>query len=359
MASASTASEHVLDRYILAKTDALVGQVTAAMDAYDLSGACATVRSYLDALTNWYVRRSRDRFWSGDSAAFDTLYTVLETVCRVVAPLAPLTAEEIWRGLTGGRSVHLTDWPVTAGPSGDTLVSAMDEVREVASAALSLRKAQNLRVRLPLPTLTVAAADAPALRPFVDLIADEVNVKRVELTEDVSAVSEQVLTVVPRVLGPRVGGAVQEVIRAVKAGEWTMVDGVPVAAGVALAEGEYELRLVARAGGSAAPITGGVVLLDTALTPELVTEGLARDVVRVVQQARRGAGLDVSDRVALRIASLDEVVAAVREHEAFVASEVLATSILYVADGVGVTGVTGFTGEVGDGQTVTVFVERS
>jgi isoleucyl-tRNA synthetase len=125
---------------------------------------------------------------------------------------------------------------------------------------------------------------------------------------------------------------------------------------VTLAEGEYELRLVARAGGSAAPITGGVVLLDTALTPELVAEGLARDVVRVVQQARREAGLDVSDRVALRIASLDEVVAAVREHEAFVASEVLATSITYEGGGVGVTG---FTGEVGDGETVTVFVERS
>jgi isoleucyl-tRNA synthetase len=352
-ASASTAGEHVLDRYILAKTDALVGQVTAAMDAYDLSGACAAARSYLDALTNWYVRRSRDRFWSGDSAAFDTLYTVLETVCRVVAPLAPLTAEEIWRGLTGDRSVHLTDWPVTAGPSDDALVSAMDQVREVASAALSLRKAQNLRVRLPLPTLTVATADAPALRPFADLIADEVNVKRVELTEDVSALSEQVLTVVPRVLGPRVGGAVQEVIRAVKAGEWTMVDGAPVAAGVTLAEGEYELRLVARAGGSAAPITGGVVLLDTALTPELTAEGVARDVVRAVQQARREAGLDVSDRVALTLSASDEVIAAVRAYEAFVAGEVLATSVTFgeVADG--------FTGEVGDGQTVAVFVERS
>lgn len=348
-----TDSSHVLDRYVLAKTHALVEDVRSAMDAYDLSGACGAVRSYLDALTNWYVRRSRDRFWDGDADAFDTLYTVLETVARVVAPLAPLTAEEVWRGLTGGRSVHLADWPAADGlPADDELVAAMDAVRDVCSAALSLRKAQGLRVRLPLATLTVAAQDAPRLAPFADLIADEVNVKRVELTEDVSAHCEQVLTVVPRALGPRVGGAVQTVIKAVKSGEWTLVDGRPVAAGVALEEGEYELKLVAAAGSSAAPVPGGVVLLDTEVTPELAAEGLARDVVRAVQQARREAGLHVSDRIALRVDAPADVETAVREHEAFVTGEVLATSVAFgpVEDG--------FTGEVGEG-TVTVAVARA
>ena len=115
-----TDSEHLLDRYVLAKTGELVAEVTRQMDAYDVSGACTTVRSYLDALTNWYVRRSRDRFWAGDRDAFDTLYTVLETLARVVAPLAPLTAEEIWRGLTGERSVHLTDWPAAEPSSRST-----------------------------------------------------------------------------------------------------------------------------------------------------------------------------------------------------------------------------------------------
>jgi isoleucyl-tRNA synthetase len=353
-ASVSTRSGNVLDRYILAKTHALVASVTEALDAYDLSGACAGVRSYLDALTNWYIRRSRDRFWAGEPEAFDTLYTVLETVCRVVAPLAPLTVEEIWRGLTGGRSVHLTDWPALAAtPTDDALVSMMDRVREVSSAALSLRKANNLRVRLPLASVTVAAAGAPSLRDFADLIADEVNVKAVELTEDVSAHCEQVLTVVPRVLGPRVGGAVQQVIKAVKAGEWSMVDGAPVAAGVTLAEGEYELRLVAKAGSSAAPVEGGVVLLDTTLTPELAAEGIARDVVRAVQQARRAANLDVSDRISLTLSASEEVVAAVRAYETFIAREVLATSVSY-ADSLE----DGFSGEVGDGETVTVQVTR-
>src|SRR5262249_34376967 len=146
-----------------------------------------SVRSYLDALTNWYVRRSRDRFWAGDRDAFDTLYTVLETLSRVMAPLAPFVTEEIWRGLTGQRSVHLTDWPTADEfPADPTLVSTMDNVRDVSSAALSLRKANGLRVRLPLPSLTVATARADALRPFADIVADEVNVKEVLFTDDVA-----------------------------------------------------------------------------------------------------------------------------------------------------------------------------
>ncbi len=349
-------STHVLDRYVLAKTRELVETTTEQLDAYDLSAACAGVRTYLDALTNWYVRRSRDRFWAGDAEAFDTLYTVLETLARVVAPLAPLTAEEIWRGLTGERSVHLADWPeVAALPADHDLVATMDRVREVCSAALSLRKAKGLRVRLPLRTLTVATPDASALRGFAELIADEVNVKSVELSDDLTGHCEQVLNVVPRVLGPRVGGSVQQVIKAVKAGDWSLVDGAPVAAGVTLQEGEYELKLVAADAEHSAPLPGdaGVVVLDTEVTPALEAEGLARDVVRVVQQARREADLAITDRITLTVAAPDEVAAAVREHQAFLAAETLADSVSFG------TVEAGFAGEVGDGGTVTVAVARS
>jgi len=347
-------SADVLDRYVLAKTRDLVADVTRQMDGYDISGACGSVRSYLDALTNWYVRRSRDRFWRGDRDAFDTLYTVLETLCRVMAPLAPLVTEEIWQGLTGERSVHLTDWPAAdAFPADASLVSAMDAVREVCSAALSVRKAHGLRVRLPLPSLTVAVTDAEALRPFADLVADEVNVKEVVFTSDVDRYCQRVLTVVPRVLGPRVGGQVQQVIRAVKAGEWSMADGQPVAAGVRLQEGEYELRMVAADAPHSAPAAGGVVVLDTSVTPALAAEGLARDVVRVVQQARRANDLDVTDRIELVLDAPDQVAAAVRAHQEFVAREVLATSVSYgpAPDG--------FTGEVGEGEQVRVAVTRA
>jgi isoleucyl-tRNA synthetase len=348
-----TDSPHLLDRYVLAKTRELVADATRQLDEYDISAACASVRSYLDALTNWYVRRSRDRFWAGDTDAFDTLATVLEALARVMAPLAPLTSEEIWRGLTGERSVHLTDWPDAADYPGDAeLVATMDPVREVCSAALSLRKAKGLRVRLPLARLTVASPDAERLRPFADLVADEVNVKAVEFSDEVAAYCQRVLTVVPRTLGPRVGGAVQQVIRAVKAGEWSLVDGRPVAAGVTLQDGEYELKLVAADPDRSAPLPGGegVVVLDTAVTPELAAEGLARDVVRVIQQARREAGLDVSDRVTVALAAPDEVAAAVEAHRDFVAREVLADAVAVDP------AVVGFAGEVGDGEAVTVAV---
>ena len=147
-----TDSPHVLDRYVLATTAALVDEVTAAMDVYDIAGACERVRDHAEALTNWYVRRSRERFWDGDADAIDTLHTVLEVTARVAAPLLPLTMERVWQGLTGGRSVHLADWPAARRrcPHDDALVAAMDRVRQVASAALSLRKARGLRVRLPL-----------------------------------------------------------------------------------------------------------------------------------------------------------------------------------------------------------------
>jgi isoleucyl-tRNA synthetase len=356
-ASRRVDSEHLLDRYVLAKTGELVADVTRQMDAYDVSGACGSVRSYLDALTNWYVRRSRNRFWTGDHDAFDTLYTVLETLARVVAPLAPMTVEEIWRGLTGGRSVHLTDWPSASDfPADHELVASMDAVREVCSAALSLRKARGLRVRLPLPRLTVAAPDAARLRPFADLVADEVNVKEVVFASDLAEYCQQVLTVVPRALGPRVGGQVQQVIRAVKAGEWSLVDGQPVAAGVTLQPGEYELKLVAADPTQSASLPGdaGVVVLDTSVTPELAAEGLARDVVRVVQLARRDAGLDVADRVSLVVEAPAEVIAAVEAHRDFVATETLATSVT-----TGDAGGGGFEGEAGDGVAVRVAVARA
>src|SRR5690349_3898675 len=352
-----TSSRHLLDRYILAKTAELIDDVQRQMDDYDISGAAASVRSYLDALTNWYVRRSRDRFWAGDRDAFDTLATVLEAVCRVVAPLAPLTTEEIWRGLTGERSVHLTDWPSASSlPADHELVASMDAIRDVASAALSLRKARALRVRLPLARLTVATPGAAALAGFGDLLADEVNVKEVVFTGDVSAYSQKVLTVVPRALGPRLGKQVQQVIKAVKAGEWELVDGTPVAAGVTLQEGEYELKQVASDVENSAPLPAGagVVVLDTVVTPELLAEGLARDVIRVVQQARRDAGLDVSDRIELTVSATDAVRLAVGVHREFVAGETLATAVGFVP-----AGAQGFSGEVGDGEEITVAVARA
>src|SRR5690606_35388146 len=167
-ATRRTDSSDPLDRYILAKTGRLVREVASHLEALDTTSAAESLRGFAEVLTNWYVRRSRDRFWEGTAAkpenrqAFDTLFTVLETVARVAAPMAPLITEQIWRGLgftggrSGGRSVHLEDWPTADEfPAPDELVAAMDEVRAITSQVLSLRKSRRLRVRLPLAGLTV------------------------------------------------------------------------------------------------------------------------------------------------------------------------------------------------------------
>lgn len=333
--AASAGSGNVLDRYALAKARQLVERVTERMDAYDLSGACAEVLGYLDSLTNWYIRRSRDRFWAGEQAAVDTLHTVLETLCRVTAPLLPLLADTIWPALTGERSVHLADWPSPDDlPDDPALVAAMDAVRDVCSAASSVRKEERLRVRLPLAKLTVASPDAEALRPFVDLIADEVNVKAVELTTDVQA--ERTLRLNPRVLGPRVGADVQKLLRAAKDGDYEVTDDGVVLLGRALADDEYELAISGGGVGTrVVPGTGTVITLDVVTTPELEAEGIARDVVRGVNEARRAAGLHVSDRIRLVVdtGSHDDVLAALRTHDEFVRRETLATELLLPEDG--------------------------
>jgi isoleucyl-tRNA synthetase len=346
-----------LDRYILAKTAEMVENLTATMDAYEIAPACAEVQSFLEALNNWYIRRSRERFWAPGSGegevsaadkadARDTLHTVLLTLARVIAPLAPFLAEEIWLGLTAGPagsatpgnedSVHLQDWPdVSAWPHDHALVASMDAIREVCSAALSLREERRLRARLPLPALTVAGAGVDALAPMAHLVADEVNVKEVRLTEDVAAVGQFVLRPNAKVLGPRLGKDVQEVIRAAKAGQWQADGDGVVVAGRRLEPGEFDLALVPREGAVAAALPGNdaVVELDVTVTPDLYAEGMARDVVRLVQQARKDAGLEVTDRIRARISSTAEVVAALEAHRGWVEEAVLAAG-LNIAEGV-------------------------
>lgn len=332
-----TESIHVLDRYVLAKLAACRDVMTAALDRNDIAGACDELRAFVDALTNWYVRRSRTRFWAGERDAVDTLHTALEVTCRLAAPLLPLTTEAIWRGLTGGRSVHLTDWPTTANrvdgahelPGDPALVAAMDEVRAVCSTVLGLRKARRLRVRLPLASLTVATPDAERLRPYVGLIADEVNVKVVHLSTDVGAYGRFELAVNARACGPRLGQDVQAVIRAVKAGDWQPgPDGTVVAAGITLLPGEFTERLVAVEPESTAalPDGAGLVVVDLTLTDELEAEGWAKDRVRELQEVRRAAGLAVSDRVRVQLGVPARRREWARRHQELIAKEVLAVA---------------------------------
>jgi isoleucyl-tRNA synthetase len=362
-------SEDVLDRYILAKTSEFVDLMTRELDSLNVAAACDATRTFLEVLSNWYIRRSRDRFWNGESeesfAAFDTLYTVLETTTRAVAPLLPLTAEEIWRGLTGGRSVHLTDWP-TVEHTDVHLVAAMDRVRDVCSTGSALRKAENLRVRLPLSSLTIVADDADALRRYVALISDELNVRELLLTDLAAAGSggfgvRQVLQVNARVAGPRLGKEVQVAIKASKSGDWSAdADGTVTSGGITLRAGEYTLQTVVADADSddqravAMLPGGGFVILDTTVTPELAAEGLARDVVRAVQQARRDAGLNVSDRIHLRLSGDESVRAAIQAHSNLIKAETLATTMDLMDHSAAVQSAV-----VGDKQHVGLALERA
>ncbi|MGW1339740.1 isoleucine--tRNA ligase [Kribbella sp. NPDC002412] len=329
----STASTDLLDRYLLARLRIFVGEVQDRLDRYDIASACDAVNDYLEVLTNWYIRRSRDRFWAGSADAIDTLYTALEVVCRTAAPLLPLVSEEVWRGLTGGRSVHLTDWPAAADlPEDADLVGRMDRVREICSVASSIRKTVGIRARQPLQRLTVAAADADELEAQAPIIRAEVNVREVVLTsaDAAEAPVSQRLTVNARAAGPRLGRDVQAVIKASKSGDWSVsADGAVVAGGIELADGEYTLETTLAEGGAASGLLagGGFVVLDTALTPELEAEGVARDVIRSLQQARRDAGLDVTDRVRFSVTAPAEVVGAVEVHRELIMGETLAVEL--------------------------------
>ena len=350
-------SQHVMDRFILGKTRELIQQVTADMDSYDIWSACEHLRLYADALTNWYVRRSRERFFDEDPDAFDTLYTALVTVSKVAASLLPLTTEEIYRGLTGERSVHLADWPAAEDFADESeLLSLMETVRAVCSTGSSLRKEKKIRVRQPLQSLTAAIANEQFAQLetafgtkgadyFAKIVKDELNLREVILVNAQDAnpadygISQQ-LKVNARAVGPRLGKQVQTAIKASKSGDWTIADDGTVTVafdtidgGLALVDGEYELVTVVASSDdgtereAAAVLPGGFLVLNIELTDELVAEGIARDTIRAIQQARKDAGLNVSDRINLTVSAPQETLEALRTHEELVTGETLAVSL--------------------------------
>ena len=360
----SVSSDDVLDRYLIAKTRDLIVLVEQDLNQFDSYSASARLRDFSDILTNWYVRRSRDRFWEGNEEAFDTLYTVLEMVTRVAAPLLPMVAEEIWRGLTGGKSVHLTNWPDPSKLAYDEeLVVAMDQVRIVSSVALGLRKTNGLRVRLPLSKLTVVTQGASRLENFSSIIAEELNVKEVELVELAAASTqafgvEKQLNINSRALGPRLGKQVQEIIQSAKSGNWEPKGETVLVNGVELLDGEYEINLVAKDESSDEKLIGilpggGFVILNRVVTAELAAEGLARDVVRAVQQARKDADLNVSDRIATEIFGEKDVLEAIRAHEELVKAETLTLQLKLTASAVSDGSV-----PVGESQQVLIAVAK-
>ncbi len=336
-----TESEHLLDRYLLAKTRQLVESVDSKMEDYDLPGATESIQAFIDALNNWYIRRSRDRFWEKRTKenenekkdAYDTLYTVLKIFSQVSAPFLPMIMEEIHTGLTGEQSVHLTDWPDSEIlPEDKPLVENMDRIRDAASTALRLREDEGIRVRLPLSSMVIAGPGSSSLSNFLELLTDEVNVKEIKLIEDLDKYATYSLQPNGSLLGPRLGKEVQSVFAAAKSGDWELnEDGTAKVADVLLNAEEFELGLQPHEGITAATLNSGdaIIILDTEITEDLAKEGIARDVIRQVQQARRDAELVVTDRIKIWLNGGETILDSVKTFEEYVASQILATEIVY------------------------------
>lgn len=334
-----TKSKNLMDRYILAKCKQSIDSIEAAMDAYDTPAATHAVEQFFEVLNNWYIRRNKDRFWKSEKdadkqAAYDTLYSVLHAMTRAMAPLMPLISDVIYRALTGEESVHLADFPDTKKVDDEkALVSAMDRVRDVCNAALAIRNAENIRVRQPLAKLTIVSKDAKALAEYADIIRDEINVKDVKIAEDVESFADFKLQINFPVLGKRLPQLMKQIIPASKKGEWEQADGGKVKiCGEVLEPEECSLQLVPKEpkGAQSLSSNDALVILDLEVTEDLRVEGIARDLVRMIQQSRKEADLNITDRIALAIeGGGHDIDLALENFSTYIAEQTLATSVVH------------------------------
>ncbi|TFV66828.1 UNVERIFIED_ORG: isoleucine--tRNA ligase [Bacillus sp. AZ43] len=339
------ADRPLLDRWALAGLAGLTESVTAALEDFDTQGAGRLLAGFVDDLSNWYVRRSRRRFWDGDPAALATLHEVLDGLTRLMAPFTPFVTEEVWTravlpGLGAGApdSVHLASWPTVDEDARDeALVAQMDLVRRLVELGRSARTSAKVRTRQPLARAVVAAPGWASLpRDLVAEVADELNVQEITELGGAEGLVDVSVKVDFRAVGRRLGKQVQAVAKAVaaadpaeltaayRAGTATVdVDG----ATVPLEDGDLIVTETPREGWTVASGGGLTVALDLALTPELERAGLVREVVRLVQEARKSSGLEVTDRIELWWTAEGAVADALAEHADQVAGEVLAASV--------------------------------
>jgi isoleucyl-tRNA synthetase len=330
-----------LDRWIRSRLSATVTTAGDRLDDYDATRAGRAIADFVDDLSNWYVRRSRRRFWDGDPTAFATLRESLLTVSQLLAPFVPFVADEIWEGLEGGgESVHLSDWP-EAGPRDVELENAMAVARETVRLGLAARGQAKVKVRQPLHEAVVVAsgADREAIERLADVIASELNVKNLRFVAEADELGSYEIKPNYRTLGPRFGKAMPRAAAAVAALDPAHVvaaarEGGTVRINVDGTDHPLEpedllLSLQPLEGYQLEREGSHAVALELVLDDDLRREGLAREVVHAIQGARKDAGFDVSDRIALGLDGDEELLAAARAFEAYVTGEVLATSIDY------------------------------
>ena len=350
-----------LDRWVRSELHRTVREVTAALDAYEPTDAARPIAEFIDQLSNWYIRRSRRRFWKSDdsadaTAALHTLYECLSTVARLLAPFTPFVAESLYQNLVAGAvdgaldSVHLDGWPeVDESAINEALSTDVALVQRMVSLGRGARSAASVKVRQPLARAVLIPrtdAERASLARLAVQIADELNVKVVETAAEAGARVAYTLRPNLPVLGPRLGKRVGAVRSALESADATAIVAdmragraitLPGLDDVELSAGEILVTVAAAEGWSAAEESGYTALLDTQLTPELQSEGLARDLVRRLQELRRQADLAVTDRIHVRYEGDEEIARAFAEHREYIADETLALSIEEGATGDGAT----------------------
>lgn len=303
-------SANILDQFILSKLRSAIESIKQSMDNYDTQTAYQAINDFFEILNNWYIRRSRARFWQSSHdeekiSAYNTLYTCLDHMCRAAAPLLPMLTEEIFLGLHYGkniRSVHLQDFPdVSSIPYHHKLTEEMEEVIDICSAVLFIRSTENIRVRQPLQQVTIVGDGLDALAKYSDLIRDEVNVKHVVFSNELTQFATQKLAINFPVVGKRLPTKVKDIIAASKNNLWSIEGGLLQIGGVELTQEEYEIKLIANDPKASKTLSkeNGLVIVTLAISRELYLEGLARDIIRLIQQARKNAELDVADHIQL------------------------------------------------------------
>lgn len=323
-------STEAIDNYILSKLKHLRDVVKEGIESYDVAVATAEVASFMEVLNNWYIRRTRDRFWEGDTQAFDTLYTVLVNVAKIIAPLMPFVSEYIYKNLTGEESVHLTDYPSLANITYDKeLVEEMDFVQDLCSTGKFIREEHNLRNRLPLSSLTIIGAEISSA--YQDIVKDELNVKAVKFDNNLENYASKKVYLYTPLLGKTLGKDMGAVMGAYKQGQWTLnSDGTLNIAGQTLSKELFEVRLEMKEGvaGKSFADNKAVITLDTNVTEELKREGMARDFVRLVQTLRKDKDFNISDRIELSYGTENaELQTALDENKDYIAEQVLAVKI--------------------------------
>ncbi|MBE6443886.1 MAG: isoleucine--tRNA ligase [Alphaproteobacteria bacterium] len=323
-------SSYAIDNYILSKLKKLADIVRTGINSYDVAIACNEIASFIEVLNNWYIRRTRDRFWEGNAEAFDVLYTVLLNLSKITAPLLPFVSEYIFKTLTMEESVHLTDYPDLSAINFDNnLVEDMDFLQDLCSAAKFIREEENLRNRLPLNSLTVVGRELSAA--YSEIIKDELNVKQVLFDNNLSAYADKKIYLYTPLLGKALGKDMGAVMAAYKQGNWSLNDdGTLSIAGQNLTKDLFEVRLDMKNGvaGRAFADNKALVTLDTNVTDALKREGMARDFVRLVQTLRKDKDFNISDRIELTYSTNNQELAlALEENKSYIAEQVLAVKV--------------------------------